>query len=107
MKMYLDDLRTPIERFDFIARSYDEAISIIKKYGIPNYISFDHDLGVDRNDNLLKTGYDLAKWIVDSDLNNDLKLPQDFTYRVHSQNPVGKRNIIYLLKQYLEYKANT
>ena len=30
-KMYLDDLRTPIEKFDFIARSYEEAIGLLKK----------------------------------------------------------------------------
>ena len=44
MRMYLDDLRTPEEEFDFIVRSYDEAIEVIKKYGIPNFLSFDNDL---------------------------------------------------------------
>jgi hypothetical protein len=64
MTMYLDDLRTPIEELDFIVRSYDEAVQVIREYGIPNYISFDHDLGVDENSNLLKSGYNLAKWII-------------------------------------------
>ncbi len=104
MKMYLDDLRTPTEEFDFIVRNYEEAVSIIKKHGIPNFISFDHDLGEDEDTNLLKSGYDLAKWIVDSDLNNTYKLPSDFKYKVHSQNPVGKKNILGLLEGYLKFK---
>jgi len=104
VKIYLDDLRTPTEKFDFVVRNYDEAIEIIKKYGVPNYISFDHDLGVDDEGELLKSGYDLAKWIVENDLNGSYKLPSNFTYKVHSQNPVGKKNIISLLNAYLKYK---
>jgi len=102
--MYLDDLRTPKDEFDFVVRSHDEAITIIKKYGIPNFISFDHDLGVDEEGKLLKSGYDLAKWIVDSDLDKRHKLPPNFSFKVHSQNPVGKQNIISLLESYLKYK---
>jgi len=104
MTMYLDDIRTPIEEFDFIARNCDEAIAIIKKYGVPNYISFDHDLGIDSQGNLLKNGYDLAKWLVKSDLNNNYKIPFNFSFKVHSQNPIGKENIISLLEGYLKYK---
>jgi len=106
MKMYLDDLRTPIEEFDFVVRNYDEAISIIKEYGVPNFISFDHDLGIDSEGKLLKSGYDLAKWLVDSDLDDKCKLPFDFSFKVHSQNPVGKQNIISLLEGYLKHKNN-
>ncbi len=104
MRMYLDDLRVPIEEFDFIVRSYDEAITIIKTDGVPNFISFDHDLGVDDDEKLLKSGYDLAKWLVESDLDNEYKIPDNFTYKVHSQNPVGKQNIISLLDSYLKYR---
>ena len=104
MKMYLDDLRTPIDEYDFVVRSYIEAIEIIRINGMPNFISFDHDLGEDENGNLLKTGYDLAKWIVESDLDNTYKLPSNFKYKVHSQNPVGKKNIIALLDGYLKFK---
>ena len=106
MRMYLDDLRIPVEEFDFVVRSYDEAISIIKKYGVPKFISFDHDLGADENGKLLKTGYDLAKWIVEADLDNSYTIPSDFTYKVHSQNPVGKQNIVFLLDGYLKFKDN-
>ena len=105
MTMYLDDIRVPTEEYDYIARSYDEALDVIKEYGVPNFISFDHDLGVDSDDNILRSGYDLAKWLVDSDLDNNYKLPSNFEYRVHSQNPVGKQNIISLLEGYLKYKS--
>jgi len=64
MRMYLDNLRTPIEKYDFIARSYYQAISIIKRYAVPDFISFDHDLGVDKNNKLLHSGFDLVKWLL-------------------------------------------
>ncbi len=41
----------------------------MKKHGIHEFISFDHDLGVDEHGRLLKTGHDLAKWLVENDLN--------------------------------------
>ncbi len=104
MKMYLDDLRTPIEEYDILVRSYTEAIEIIKTNGMPNFISFDHDLGKDKNGVMLKSGYDLAKWIVNSDLNSIIDIPSGFKYKVHSQNPVGKKNIIMLLDGYLKLK---
>lgn len=59
---------------DYFVTSYQEAIEVIRIYGIPNYIYFEHDLGVDKDGILLKTGYDLAKWMIDSDLDNNYKL---------------------------------
>lgn len=103
MKMYLDDLRTPIEEFDFIVRSYDEAVNIVQKYGVPSYISFDHDLGINKEGELLKSGYDFAKWLVNGDMDGTLKIPSHFSYKVHSQNPIGKQNIIMLLDGYLKH----
>ena len=47
--MYLDDIREPKNNFDVIVRSYDEAVAFINKNGIPNFISFDHDLACDNN----------------------------------------------------------
>ena len=104
MKMYLDDIRTPVEEFNFVVRSYDEAVAIIKRHGVPNFISFDHDLGVDEDGILLKSGFDFTKWLVENDLDGVYKLPKDFRFKVHSQNPVGKENIISLLDSYLKYR---
>lgn len=54
------------------------------KYGIPDFISFDHDFGVDENNNLLPTGYDFAKWLVEQDMNLDYTFPHNFSFYVHS-----------------------
>ncbi|MCK5293879.1 MAG: hypothetical protein KAJ49_04455 [Arcobacteraceae bacterium] len=104
MRLYLDDLRVPIEPYDFIARSYEEAIKIIEENGVPYFISFDHDLGVDENNQLVKSGYDFAKWLIENDYHGIYKMPVDFNYQVHSQNPVGRKNIIQLMDRYIVVK---
>lgn len=99
-RMFIDDERFPGEKdCDMVVvRSVDEAKQLIADNGMPHYVSFDHDLG----DNL-DTGMDLAKWIVERDL-DDRSLPNDFRFYVHSQNPVGKENIERLLDQYLSIR---
>jgi hypothetical protein len=86
-KLYLDDIRTPRTKGWDIVRSYDEFIGWIEINGLPDMISFDHDLG----DETTKTGYDCAKWLVSYCTQNNLPyLPE---YNIHSANPVGKANI--------------
>jgi len=98
--LYIDDLRTPLSDAYDIVRSYDDAVHYMRTKGCPTYITFDHDLG----DNV-PTGFDVAKWMVERDLNDKGKfIPQDFEYGVHSANPVGRDNIIGLLKNYLEQR---
>ena len=104
MRMFLDDIRVPIENYDIVVRSYDEAVELVKQNGIPTFISFDHDLGVDENENLLPTGYDFAKWLVDMDMDNIYKFPENFSFHVHSANPVGKANIEGYLNNYLNFR---
>lgn len=100
-KMFIDDERFPVDETFVIVRSVQEAKDKISELGMPKYISFDHDLG----DNV-PTGADLAKWIVEKDLDNNLNyIPTDFDFYVHSANPVGKKNIEGLLSQYLQYKS--
>ena len=104
MKLYLDDVRDlPDESFD-LARSYDEAVNYVKQHGIPTFISFDHDLGVDENEKLLPTGFDFAKWLVEMDMDNIYKFPENFSFNVHSANPVGKANIEGYLNNYLNFR---
>lgn len=105
-KLYLDDLRLLPDDSYILARSYDEAVKYVKQNGIPNFISFDHDLGVDENNNLLPSGYDFAKWLVEMDMYNNYLFPSDFDFIVHSANPVGKVNIERYLNNYLKYKVN-
>ncbi len=104
MKMYLDDIRIPRDNYDVIVRTYNEAIEFVKVNGIPNFISFDHDLGCDEIGNILKNGYDFAKWLVDMDIKNIHKFPNDFTFNIHSANPIGRNSINAILNNYLDFK---
>lgn len=104
-KLYLDDLRHPPSSDYVVARTVTEARILIHDKGFPVHISFDHDLGMDEKGRLLESGYDFAKWIVESDQNGDIFIPIDFTFTVHSANPVGARNIFSLLDNYLTFKT--
>lgn len=83
-----------------IARSTDAAKEYIEKwynrYGFPNFISFDHDLG--END----TSMFFIHWMINRVLDGDMILPKDFTFNVHSANPVGKKNIEGLMNSFLK-----
>ncbi len=59
--------------------------------GLPEYVSFDHDLADISDSHKEKTGYDCVKWLVDYCIDNKIiKFPN---YQVHSANPIGKKNI--------------
>lgn len=118
--LWLDDLRDPYldlekkvphkENAEIIwVKNYNEFTERIKKYGLPDVISFDHDLAEEHytpeeywndyyaskkyqesQDYVEKTGLDCAKWLIKYCLNNDLELPE---YYVHSANPVGRDKI--------------
>ena len=105
MKMFLDDIRDPKNDYDVIVRSFEEAINFVKENGIPTFISFDHDLGCDEMGSILKSGYDFAKWLVDMDIENISKFPDNFTFDIHSANPIGKNNIKAILNNYLLFKV--
>lgn len=96
-KLYLDDIRNPKSDGWIVVRNYEEFVQYIDKNGLPDEISFDHDLGED-----VKTGYDCAKWLCEYCWMNGIPIPP---YNVHSANPVGRDNIIGTLKSY-EKKLN-
>lgn len=89
INIYLDDLRVCPDRF-VIARTYEDAVNLIEnnKVGI---LSLDHDLGEDENGNLLKTGYDLVKYICE----NNCDIEEIY---IHTDNAVGRINMIETLK---------
>jgi hypothetical protein len=113
-RIYLDDVRTPIDKDWIIARNYDEFVKIVKTYGLENIktISLDHDLGdsamkewhknVYHNytlnyDNITeKTGYDCAKWLVEQWMNG---APVVDVY-THSANAIGAANIMGYVNNY-------
>jgi hypothetical protein len=99
-RLYLDDLRTPTTDYRWhVVRSYDEAVAWVEKNGMPDYVSFDHDLGEDS-----KTGYDFAKWLIDQDEQGRHRFRYGFHYNVHSANPVGVKNITELFAGYQSYR---
>lgn len=103
--LFLDDERHPPRRNDkdwCVARSMDEAIHLIEELGVPDTISFDHDLG-SHNGQPLPSGMDFAKWLVQYDLDNNI-LDEKFAFTVHSMNSVGATNIQSYMDSYLRSK---
>lgn len=115
--LFLDDIRYPIEAYHYtkqdiflrndwhIVRNFEQFTNRILKKGLPEMISFDHDLAdehyiKDTNVFVEKTGYDCAKWLVEYCMDNYLDLPK---FYCHSMNPVGKQNIESLLKNFKNY----
>lgn len=104
--LFLDDIRTiemvydksMIEEFD-IVRSYKEFIDYIKLYGLPEFISFDNDLGQDENGEIAPDGYAAAKWLV---YESGLDLTK-LKFKVHSANPVAADQIRGLLNNYIKH----
>lgn len=83
-----------------IARgAYQVYQEISKRDEFPSFISFDHDLG-----EYSDTGYDIVKELINRDIGRWVKIPKDFDFYVHSQNPIGKANIEGLLNNYLEHR---
>lgn len=123
--LFLDDIRIPSEvgnyiysepmyRLEewYIVRDYVNFTYIIESQGLPEVISFDHDLGEDvaiinrefmskRKARAIKreskSGYDCAKWLVEYCQDRNLPLPKCY---VHSMNPVGAENIKNLLNNF-------
>lgn len=118
-KLYLDDLRYPPDINWVIARNYHDAVWYVKNMGVPYHISFDHDLAYEHyhtdqfaEDYMDKkasdaprefTGYDFAKWFCYYCQDNNVDL-SNFTYHVHSANPVGAQNIRMFMKSFMENK---
>lgn len=101
-RLYIDDIRTPQSDFDCIVRTSQDAIAIMEEKGCPSYISFDHDLGPDSE-------YDsdfIVQWMIEKDLDNPNWIPSNFSFHVHSANPIGKKNIESKLSQYLSFLLN-
>lgn len=108
-KLFLDDIRkiemiydkSMESEFD-IVRTYDDFIKYIEVNGLPDYISFDNDLGLDKNGNIAPDGYAAAKWLV---YESDLDLI-DLKFYVHSTNPVAAEQIKGLLSNYIKHLKN-
>lgn len=86
-KLFIDDERFPTTQDWVITRSSQESIDCLLKNGFPSHIAFDHDLGG------TDTSMKFISWLIDYMLDNELHFEPDFTWSIHSQNPVGAENI--------------
>ena len=131
MKIYLDDVRTPVEKDWQVVRSFYELSDLVQKVGLNNIdvISLDHDLGdsamteyhtnVSPNYKLSyenineKTGYDGAKFLVDEfyklnperlEMSRSDKKKEPIKFPdvyTHSANPIGSANILGYINNFL------
>lgn len=131
-RIYLDDIRTPIDKDWLVVRNYNEFVNLVDKIGLNNIsvISLDHDLGdtameeyfnnvsknykLDYNNIEEKTGYDAAKWLVSQfyfvfpervNMTRNEKKNEKFIFPliyVHSANPIGAGNITGYVNNFLK-----
>ena len=91
-KIFLDDLRIPTDIYPkdknedwLIIRNLTDFKSTIETKGVPDYISFDNDLG-----DTLEEGKDAAKWMV---YDKELDI-SNMEFMVHSANNSGVREYV-------------
>lgn len=132
-RIYLDDVRTPLDPDWIVVRSYDEFVQKVSEIGLDQIeiISLDHDLGdtamheyfsnVSPNytlnyDNIEeKTGLDCAKWLIEKfyDSQDSGQARADKrrngiafpTVYTHSANPIGSANIMGYINNFLMNEA--
>lgn len=82
-----------------IVRTYEDFVTYVQENGLPDFISFDNDLGLDDKGEVAPDGYAAAKWLVyESGL--DLR---KLKFHVHSANPVAAEQIEGLLNNYIRF----
>jgi len=108
-KLFLDDIRdVPMVYKNFtnedfvIVRNFEDFKNVISTRGLPEFISFDNDLGLDEHSNIAPDGYAATKWLI---YESGLDLIQ-LDFYVHSANPVASQQIQSLLKNYLKHLKN-
>ena len=101
--------------------NYEQFVKWIERFGLPDAISFDHDLAEEHYtpeyfwDNYEeskkfqewkkqsykeKTGLECVAWLVEYCKTNQVKLPKCY---IHSANPIGADNIRDCIKNYAKY----
>lgn len=133
MKLFLDDMRVPSECIGYmpmrigdkstiyystdwvIVRDHYQFVNWITNNGLPDFISFDHDLSDEHYSSTMyisedlyqdaikgtaPTGYDSAKWLIEYCIKNNQALPN---WTVHSMNPIGVERIQRLLLNFKKH----
>ena len=105
-KLFLDDVREVRDIYPLategefvLVRSQQAFIDHITEEGLPDFISFDNDLGLLDYGQLAPDGYAAAKWLV-YEAGLDLR---GLKFHVHSANPVAAVQIRSLLENYLRF----
>lgn len=120
--LWLDDIRNPFtNEHKRTPPGYENIIWVKNKFefmrhldlhGLPDAVSFDHDLADEHylpeswgsyDGYKEETGLDCAKYLINYCLEKNKDLP---TCYVHSQNPIGSENILLLLDSFKIYKNN-
>lgn len=125
-RLFLDDVRRP-EDVKWISmppgpwttvRNFLDFKVVVATHGLPEHVSFDHDLAEEHYDPGLwkkigvkdyatlnnATGYDCAVWLTEYCRDLDLDFP---SYTVHSMNPIGKARIHAAIEQFKTYRHAT
>lgn len=110
-KLFLDDERQPNQvtwvnihidnRPWVVVKSYEEFVAHIEANGLPDFVSFDHDLAFGHYHGDFtgeKTGLDAAKWMTQYCETHKLKFPW---FAVHSMSSVGRVNIMRHINEYI------
>lgn len=96
-RMYIDDLREPVGKFDIVCRTSEEAIKAFrKKYKEGNrkfFLEMDHDSGVPGQDfvQVLK--------IIESYVKCGKMKDLDIDIHIHSGNAVGRENMQAIIRK--------
>lgn len=121
--LYLDDVRTPTDTIPnyqpwVVVRNFEQFTDYITQNGIPDLISFDHDLASEHVDDYFKqfaekgyqhpdyetykekTGLHCATWLVEYSQKNNAPIK---SVSVHSHNPVGAKNIQDCINSWKKY----
>lgn len=116
LRLYLDDIRTPVDDDWIVVRNYNEFVKQVKLHGLGNFevMSLDHDLGegamveyytnvknnymLDYNNINERTGMDCCRYLVSESMNEKIPLPQIY---IHSANPIGAANMLGYINNYL------
>jgi hypothetical protein len=107
--LFLDDEREPSSYLPHdivVSRSFQEAVLLVQDFGVPELISFDHDLGSTNGVNH-KSGKDFLIWLIDEHLDSRIDLGNVKEVIVHSANPVGAKNIAELWNGFCGSELNT
>lgn len=97
-KLWIDDIRIPPDDTYDIARTYDQAITLLDANQYED-IWLDHDLSDFTLDGKERTGYTIVLWLVERKMIDALYVPLRYHYL--TSNPVGRANMSQLIEHYL------